>query len=582
MLVALVAAATRDARADGLLFIGNSYTYQNAEDGLAPCAVHIIEELSGAAPGYTLVAKGGWTLAGHLADAGTDGEQLHDMLGLGDLTWDTVILQEQSQIPGFWAVPGSPFQQSLDAAVGLDTLAEDAQAQTVFLMTWGRREGDPVNFLLYPDFPSMQDLLAQGYEQYAAAASLTLPAAKIAPAGLAWQLAWDDAVADGQDPLDSNGLFWRLYAADGSHPSVLGSYLAGLVLATTLTGKDPTTTTWRPAGVTTEDAAALRDLARRVVLGEAPPPGTWPVPETIEVLHEGQITEMELEGYLKGVLPEEIGTDFPFEAARAQAIASRTYALRYTALHGPICTTSQCQVWAPEHFPFTDLAVDSTAGVVALHDLAPAQTVYFASCGGHTLSSEDIWGDPQPYLVGVECIENKAGLCTGTCNPEVPDESLCWDPFGHRVGLCQRGAEAMGSCGSSFQEILAHYYTGIELANLPPEPPVEPGPETTETSPETAPDGYGEILSEDAVAWETIGRDTPGPDLVPPGSEDTPVSRDPGNKSHPPDTTIAGDAPAGSSGGCAAGTGPRPLSALLLVTLAAALLRRRHRIQTDR
>ena len=35
--------------------------------------------------------------------------------------------------------------------------------------------------------------------------------------------------------------------------------------------------------------------------------------------------------------------------------------------------------------------------------------------------------------------------------------------FGHRVGMSQYGAQAMAREGSSFSEILAHYYTGTEL-----------------------------------------------------------------------------------------------------------------------
>ena len=35
--------------------------------------------------------------------------------------------------------------------------------------------------------------------------------------------------------------------------------------------------------------------------------------------------------------------------------------------------------------------------------------------------------------------------------------------FGHRVGMSQYGADAMAAGGSTYPEILAHYYTGTEL-----------------------------------------------------------------------------------------------------------------------
>ena len=35
--------------------------------------------------------------------------------------------------------------------------------------------------------------------------------------------------------------------------------------------------------------------------------------------------------------------------------------------------------------------------------------------------------------------------------------------YGHRVGMSQYGADAMAATGSSYAEILAHYYPGTEL-----------------------------------------------------------------------------------------------------------------------
>jgi stage II sporulation protein D len=36
--------------------------------------------------------------------------------------------------------------------------------------------------------------------------------------------------------------------------------------------------------------------------------------------------------------------------------------------------------------------------------------------------------------------------------------------WGHGVGLCQLGAAGMARAGSSFEEILKHYYTGVALS----------------------------------------------------------------------------------------------------------------------
>ena len=37
--------------------------------------------------------------------------------------------------------------------------------------------------------------------------------------------------------------------------------------------------------------------------------------------------------------------------------------------------------------------------------------------------------------------------------------------YGHRVGMSQYGADAMAALGSTYREILAHYYQGTELVS---------------------------------------------------------------------------------------------------------------------
>jgi len=40
--------------------------------------------------------------------------------------------------------------------------------------------------------------------------------------------------------------------------------------------------------------------------------------------------------------------------------------------------------------------------------------------------------------------------------------------WGHGVGLCQVGAFGMALAGSSYEDILKHYYTGVQLASATP------------------------------------------------------------------------------------------------------------------
>ncbi|SHE96613.1 stage II sporulation protein D [Desulforamulus putei] len=40
--------------------------------------------------------------------------------------------------------------------------------------------------------------------------------------------------------------------------------------------------------------------------------------------------------------------------------------------------------------------------------------------------------------------------------------------YGHGVGLCQYGAKGMALQGKSYEQILKHYYTGVEITTIPP------------------------------------------------------------------------------------------------------------------
>jgi len=253
------------------LFVGNSYSFAN-NGLLANGYKALLTESEGGEPTVDLVAKGGYTLDGHLMDASQEGQQLHDLLGTDGAVWSVVVLQEQSVIPAYHEAVVWGWFDSLTAAEGLNKLAEKAGAETIFLMTWGRREGLLEDLETLPDYLTMQALLAGGYQKYAEYTSTAERPVHIAPVGLAWLTIWNDAVAAGEEPLDPDGLFWNLYTGDGSHPSALGSYLAALVVFATATGSDPTLTLWRPDSVTTEQADVLRDVAKRVVLGEPTPP----------------------------------------------------------------------------------------------------------------------------------------------------------------------------------------------------------------------------------------------------------------------------------------------------------------------
>jgi hypothetical protein len=75
----------------------------------------------------------------------------------------------------------------------------------------------------------------------------------VAPVGLAWQRS-----SAARPALD-------MYGPDREHPSIHGSYLATCVVYATIYGTDPTGFSYRPPGITAEDAAFLQRTAWQTV-----------------------------------------------------------------------------------------------------------------------------------------------------------------------------------------------------------------------------------------------------------------------------------------------------------------------------
>lgn len=252
------------SQAEDLLLLGNSYTQYN---DLEELVAQLFDAGLGREHSAQRLSSGGLTFAEHLSRVEGSNAAWADQLGDTKATHGWVFLQEQSQIPGF-PEHNSYVVDSVAAAAGLNAAAQAHGAQTVFTMTWGRREGDSTNPDRYPDYQTMQDLLTEGYLRYVETTSTTARPTWVAPAGLAFSLAHADTAAATGDALATDGLFWQLYSDDGSHPSMAGSYLTACVIYATVTGNDPTALSVAPAELESDTAAALRDLARRTVFEE--------------------------------------------------------------------------------------------------------------------------------------------------------------------------------------------------------------------------------------------------------------------------------------------------------------------------
>lgn len=127
------------------------------------------------------------------------------------------------------------------------------------------------------------------------------------------------------------------------------------------------------------------------------------------------VDRLPLERYLLGL--DEVPSDWPVEALRAQAIAARTYALwtlaqprgGAAATYGfDICASVQCQVFSGADVVleggerWVD-AVLATAGQAVLFRGDPILARYHSTSGGMTLDNEDVFTSegPYPYLKSV-------------------------------------------------------------------------------------------------------------------------------------------------------------------------------------
>lgn len=116
------------------------------------------------------------------------------------------------------------------------------------------------------------------------------------------------------------------------------------------------------------------------------------------------INDVDVDSYLKSVLPKELYSGWSEEAYKAQAIAARTYAIYESRTagakrHWDLYADQRSQMYGgmAAESSKSIRAVDETAGVVAAYGPAGKERIfkaYFSStCGGRTQSARDAFGD---------------------------------------------------------------------------------------------------------------------------------------------------------------------------------------------
>jgi len=221
------------------LFIGNSYTYVNDLPQMVADAA--------ASAGDTLFfdsnSIGGYTFQMHSVNATT-------LSKIAAGNWDYVVLQEQSQYPSFpigqVETDVFPYAKKLDSIIN----AHNPCGETVFFMTWGRKNGDASNCATWPPvctYEGMDSLLNLRYRMMADSNDAIL-----SPVGAVWHY------------IRQNYPAIELYNADESHPSVAGSYAAACSFYAAIFRKDPAMITFNST-LNATDAENIRNAVKLIV-----------------------------------------------------------------------------------------------------------------------------------------------------------------------------------------------------------------------------------------------------------------------------------------------------------------------------
>lgn len=119
------------------------------------------------------------------------------------------------------------------------------------------------------------------------------------------------------------------------------------------------------------------------------------------------VNEVPLERYLAGTLGREMYGSWGEGALRAQAVASRTYAIhqlrenRERPWHVSAGTRSQVYGGVAGESDPVEAALDATRGEILVYDDRPILAAFHSSSGGQTASAEEVWGESRDYLVSV-------------------------------------------------------------------------------------------------------------------------------------------------------------------------------------
>lgn len=275
----------------------------------------------------------------------------------------------------------------------------------------------------------------------------------------------------------------------------------------------------------------------------------------IKLTKTGEIITLDIDDYLKGVVPSEMPPSYGIEALKAQAVVARTYTFEKMQHNGhldcDICDNSACcqayynkekilEIWTGRGFnedtrknywEKVEEAVNSTNNVVVTYKGQYIKAYFHANSGGMTEASTEIWGKQKiDYLVPVvslgeenhnmykteeiftyDQLEEKLskgsdirceitsfsdikilnytasgrvaniqignrkyegtelrtllGLKSTNFTIEEVENKVVFKVtgYGHGLGMSQTGSNYYAGQGYTYDQIIKHYYTGVDI-----------------------------------------------------------------------------------------------------------------------
>ena len=166
------------------------------------------------------------------------------------------------------------------------------------------------------------------------------------------------------------------------------------------------------------------------------------------------INELNLEDYLRGVVPAEMGPKIydEVEGLKAQAIAARTYAIRnmgqFRTEGFDICPGPACQAYLgfSGEQPLSDQAVRESAGLILTYQGQPIDALYTATCGGETSDVGTMFpGRDEPYLKRARCVELEMMSIAGRADSGLlTEQQFSAQVFAAAAGLTTTSSWAAG------------------------------------------------------------------------------------------------------------------------------------------